>query len=211
MTESVGAAAAVAPPSTVPTDALDVDGASPSSSTSAAGSARALPLATGPPSSPSASGPSPPTAPPSPISPPTPAPPLDMGVLRNWQQQRPLPPLRAQSARVPPEWAGRPFGPMRAASYPFPCAGPCGAVCAAGTHAQPFATTTWPAAYRQPGRMAAHVPRVLRARAREGPLGRCAPRAHGVFFTGARALVGASACGGACVCAGWRRVRARAR
>ena len=46
--------------------------------------------------------------------------------------------MRAQSARVPPEWAGRPSGPMRAASYPFPCAGPCGAVCAAGTHAQPF-------------------------------------------------------------------------
>ena len=36
MTESVGAAAAVAPPSTMSADALDVDGASPSSSTSAA-------------------------------------------------------------------------------------------------------------------------------------------------------------------------------
>ena len=46
--------------------------------------------------------------------------------------------MRAQSPRVPRDWAGRPFGPMLAASFPFPCVGPCGAVCAAHTLAQPY-------------------------------------------------------------------------
>ena len=46
--------------------------------------------------------------------------------------------MRAQSPRVPPEWAGQPAGPMREASFPFPCVGPCGAICAAGTLAQPY-------------------------------------------------------------------------
>lgn len=46
--------------------------------------------------------------------------------------------MRAQSPRVPPEWAGQPAGPMREASFAFPCVGPCGAMCAAGTLAQPY-------------------------------------------------------------------------
>ena len=183
MTESVGAAASVAPPSTVPTDALDVDGASPSSSTSAAGSARALPLATGPPSSPSASGPSPPTAPPSPISPPTPAPPLDMGVLRNWQQQRPLPPLRAQSARVPPEWAGRPSGPMRAAATLSRVPAPAAPSAPLARMRSPSATTTWPAAGPSGSACAARATGAC-ARGSAGTL--CAARSRRILYWRAR-------------------------
>ena len=170
-------------------DLLDVGGASPSSSTSAAGSARAGAVATPPPSSPSSSAPSPSPAAPAPSSPPTPAPSLDIRLFLNWRRHRPLPPVRAQSPRVPPEWAGQPAGQMRG-QLPFSVCRPLRRhvrrrhACAALLRLQHG---------RQPRRVAAHMPRVLRAHAREGPLGQN-PRARGVCCTGARALIGAGAC-----------------
>ena len=138
MAESIGAAAAVATPSPMPADAIDADTSSPASSTSAAGSARvATPPPSASPSSPSAWPPSPsPSAAASPHHP-HPAATAQVSIDFLVNSRRHAPPLPVP-LRAPPGWAGRPTGPMRAASFPFPCLGPCGVVCSAGTLAQPF-------------------------------------------------------------------------
>ena len=53
--------------------------------------------------------------------------------LNFWQQTQ-----QRQPRRVPVGWNGAPCGPTRSATHSFPCIGPCGRMCEAGTLAQPF-------------------------------------------------------------------------
>ena len=94
--------------------------------------------------------------------------------------------MRAQSPRVPPEWAGQPAGPMREASFPFPCVGSCGAMCAAGTLAQPYRDYNMAGSRGEWQRICRACCGRMRARVRWGKI-----RAHAAYAVLARALLSA--------------------